>query len=184
MTGVALPMVELLQVARDRIPSLRGIKYTHNDLMEFLRCKQVAGGEFELAWGCDEMLLGALAVGATAAVGSTYNYAAPLYARMIAAQQAGDAEAARLCAARSGDMVAVLLKHGVLRTGKATMAMVGIDCGPTRSPVAPLTGDELAAVRREYERIGFFDWAGTRPSRREAGAGDVDGQAKAAATLK
>jgi dihydrodipicolinate synthase/N-acetylneuraminate lyase len=53
-------------------------------------------------------------------------------------------------------MVAVLLKHGVLRTGKATMSLAGIDCGPTRSPISPLTADELAAVRAAYDSIGVL----------------------------
>ena len=164
MTGAAFSMVDLLQVGAERIPTLRGIKFTHGDLMDYLRCRQLADGEFEIAWGVDEMLLGALSVGATSAVGSTYNYAADLYLRMIAAHRAGDLETARQCAAKSADMVAVLLKHGVLRTGKATMAMIGIDCGPTRSPVAPLTPDEIVAVRRSYERIAFFN----PPQRRES----------------
>lgn len=159
MTGVTLPVYDLLQVAGERIPHLHGVKFTHGDLMDYQRCLRVADGRYEIAWGVDEMLLGGLAVGATSAVGSTYNYAAPLYHRLIAAFRANDLEAARACAAKSVDMVAVLLKHGVLRTGKATMAMIGVDCGPTRSPVAPLTEEEVVTVRRAYERIGFFEWS-------------------------
>jgi N-acetylneuraminate lyase len=159
MTGVTLSMPDLLQVGGEHIPHLHGIKFTHGDLMEYQRCLKVGAEEYEIAWGVDEMLLGALAVGATSAVGSTYNYAAPLYLRMIGAFRRGDLDAARKCAAQSVDMVAVLLKHGVLRTGKATMAMLGLDCGPTRSPIPPLSGEELSTVRRSYERIGLFDWA-------------------------
>jgi N-acetylneuraminate lyase len=164
MTGVNLSMADLLQLGGERIPHLRGIKFTHGDLMDYQRCQRVAGGAYEIAWGFDEMLLGALAVGANAAVGSTYNYAAPLYNRLIAAFRRNDLDAARACAAHSVDMVAVLLKHGVLRTGKATLAMVGVDCGPTRAPVPPLTADEVATVRRAYERIGFFDWSAAAPA--------------------
>jgi N-acetylneuraminate lyase len=162
MTGVNISMADLLQVAPERIPSLRGIKFTHGDLMDYQRCKKFADGAFDIAWGVDEMLLGALAVGATAAVGSTYNYAAPLYLRMINAFRRNDLETARKLAASSIDMIGVLLKHGVLRTGKATMAMLGIDCGPPRSPVAPLSDEELNTVRRAYERTGFFDFATRR----------------------
>jgi N-acetylneuraminate lyase len=159
MTGTTISMVDFLQAGAERIPSLRGIKFTHGDLMEYQRCSRIADGEFDIAWGVDEMLLAALAVGADAAVGSTYNYAAPLYLKMIAAFQRGDLDTARQCAGKSVDMIAVLLKHGVLRTGKATMGLIGIDLGPTRSPVPPLVGEELNTVRRTYERLGFFDWA-------------------------
>jgi N-acetylneuraminate lyase len=159
MTGVNIAMADLLQVAPERISSFRGIKFTHGDMMDYQRCKKFADGQYDIAWGVDEMLLGALAVGATAAVGSTYNYAAPLYLRMISAYRRNDIETARKLAATSVDMIAILLKHGVLRTGKATMAMLGIDCGPTRSPVPPLSNEEIDTVRRAYERIGFFDFA-------------------------
>jgi N-acetylneuraminate lyase len=159
MTGVTLPVYDFLQLAGERIPQLHGVKFTHGDLMDYQRCLRVADGRYEIAWGVDEMLLGALAAGATSAVGSTYNYAAPLYGKLINAFRDGDLMTARACAARSVDMIAVLLKHGVLRTGKATMAMIGVDCGPTRSPVPPMADEEAATVRRAYERIGFFDWS-------------------------
>jgi N-acetylneuraminate lyase len=158
MTAVNLAMSELLQFAA-QIPSFRGIKFTHSDMMDYQVCRNFAGGRYEIAWGFDEMLLGALAVGATSAVGSTYNYAAPNYVRMIAAHEKGDIQTARQCAARSVDLVSVLLKHGGLRTGKAIMAISGIDCGPTRSPVPPLSAEEIAIVRKSLETIGFFDWA-------------------------
>jgi N-acetylneuraminate lyase len=157
MTGVALSMHELLRSA-SHIPNFRGIKFTHGDLMEFERCRRFEGGRYEIAWGIDEMLLGALAVGATSAVGSTYNYAAPNYVRMIDAFQAGDVATARQCAARSVDLVAILLKFGGLRTGKAIMAISGIDCGPTLSPVEALNAEETAAVRKALEEIGYFEW--------------------------
>jgi len=161
MTGVSVSMVHLLELAAERIPNFRGIKFTHGDMMEFQRCRAVNNGEFDIAWGVDELLLGALAVGTDAAVGSTYNYAAPLYLRMIEAFRAGDLETAQELGRQVTDIVAVLLKHGVLRTGKATMSLVGIDCGPPRSPVSPVTREEWAEIRAAYERIGFFEmWNG------------------------
>jgi N-acetylneuraminate lyase len=157
MTGVTHSMYELLQSA-SQLPNFRGTKFTHGDLMEFERCKRFENGKYEIAWGVDEMLLGALAVGATSAVGSTYNYAASNYMRMIAAFKSGDIATARTCAARSVDLVSILLRHGGLRTGKAIMALSGIDCGPTISPVVPLSSNEISSVRRSLEEIGFFKW--------------------------
>jgi N-acetylneuraminate lyase len=170
MTGVNVSMVELLQIAAERIPNFRGIKFTHGDMMEFQRCRAINGGEFDIAWGVDEMLLGALAVGTDAAVGSTYNYAAPLYLRMIDSFRSGDLETAQELGRQVTELVAVLLKHGVLRTGKATMALIGIDCGPPRSPVAPVTRDEWATIRGAYERMGFFEMWNGRARRNAAPA--------------
>jgi len=155
MTGVSLSMAEFLETSAQRVPHLRGIKFTHNDLMDYQRCRRACDGKYEIAWGLDEMLLAALAVGATSAVGSTYNYAAPIYVRMIDAFRARDMETARMCASHSIDLVAILLKRGVLRTGKAIMATRGLDCGPTRLPVIPLSPQEFREVRQALEGIGF-----------------------------
>jgi N-acetylneuraminate lyase len=156
MNGVSLSIVDMLAMAKERIPNFRGVKYTHPDLMEFQRLLAMFGNTFELAWGVDEIILGALAIGATAAVGSTYNYSAPLYRRMIAAHRAGDLLEARECSVKVAEMVAVLLKYGGVRTGKATMQMIGIDCGPPRAPIAPLTAEEFASVQATYEKLGVL----------------------------
>ena len=52
-------------------------------------------GKFDIAWGLDECLLAALAVGAVGAVGSSYNFAAPIYHWLMEAFSRGDLEAAR-----------------------------------------------------------------------------------------
>jgi len=157
--GFPLPMVDFVRQGRERIPNLRGIKFTHPDLMEFQRCLALAGdGDgFQVAWGVDEMLLGALAIGARAAVGSTYNYTAPLYHRMMRAFAAGDVPAARRDAQLSVELIAVLLRYGGVRTGKAIMSLIGVDVGPPRLPMQPLTREQQDDVRKEYERLGFFD---------------------------
>jgi N-acetylneuraminate lyase len=156
MTGVTLPMVPLMELAARQIPTFNGIKFTHGDLMEFQRCRAFADGAFDIAWGFDEMLLGALAVGADAAVGSTYNYAAPIYVRMIDAFRAGRMDEARSCSKQAVELVAVLFKYGVLRTGKAIMSMIGVDCGPTRAPISPLSYEELAAVRKACDELAIL----------------------------
>jgi N-acetylneuraminate lyase len=76
---------------------------------------------------------------------------------MIKSFAAGDLETARQCSRRTVELIAVLLKFGGLRTGKAIMSLLGIDCGPPRPPVPPLTAAELGEVRRAYKQLGFFD---------------------------
>ena len=78
LTGVALDMVDFLPVAAERTPNLVGMKYTAPTAHEFQACLELSGGRFDMLWGCDEMLLSALAIGARGAIGSTYNIAAPL----------------------------------------------------------------------------------------------------------
>ena len=86
-------------------------------------------------FGVDEFLLAAVALGATCAVGSTYNYAAPVYHRMLAAVREGNLEAARREQYESAKLVRALIDFGGLRAGKAIVKMLGLDCGPVRSPL-------------------------------------------------
>jgi N-acetylneuraminate lyase len=158
LTGVALSMPEFLATARRSVPNLAGLKFTNPDLMSFQQCLRAENGRFDIPWGCDEYLLAALALGATGAVGSTYNFAAPIYIRLMKAFAAGDLSAAREEQFRSVRLVAMLAPRGYMGAAKAVMKMLGVDVGPARRPNASLTKQEMTALRRELEAAGFFDW--------------------------
>jgi N-acetylneuraminate lyase len=157
MTGVHVPMVGFLEAAADRIPTLAGVKYTWEDLHDFGMAREAAGGRFDILYGRDESLLAGLALGARGAVGSSFNFAAPLYARLIEAFDSGDLPAARRLQATSRRMIRLLYESSVsyLPAAKAVMKMVGVDCGPVRPPLRHLTAEEVEAVRRGLDALGF-----------------------------
>ena len=135
VSGVAMRMADLLEAAAERVPTLAGVKFTHDDLHDFRRAQRLAGRRFDLVFGRDEVLLAALACGARGAVGSTYNYAAPLYLRLMRAFAAGDLEEARGCQDRAQELVEVLIANGGgITAGKAVLAARGLDLGPCRLP--------------------------------------------------
>ena len=158
LTGVAFSMAEFLGVAAPRIPNLAGIKFSNPDQMAFTECLHVDAGKWQIPWGIDEALLAALALGASSAVGSTYNFAAPIYNRLIAAFARGDLATAREEQWRSVQLVKLLSGVGYMGAAKATMAMLGVDVGPARLPNGTLTEDQRKALRTGLEKLGFFDW--------------------------
>jgi N-acetylneuraminate lyase len=158
LTGFSMPMADFLAQAQDSIPNLAGLKFTNPDLMMFQQCLRYAGGAFSIPWGCDEYLLAALALGASGAVGSTYNFAAPIYHRLLRAFAAGDLVAAREEQFRSVQVISVLAGHGFMGAAKAVMKMLGVDVGPARLPNGNLDFKQTAALRLELEKLGFFDW--------------------------
>lgn len=158
MTGVNLPMPDFLALAHERVPTLAGLKFTNPDLMAFQQCRRVKGGVFDVPWGCDEFLLAALALGATSAVGSTYNFAAPIYHRLWRAFDAGELATARDEQFRSVQLVAALASRGFMGAAKATMKMLGVDVGPARLPNGNLDAAQVAQLRGDLETLGFFDW--------------------------
>jgi N-acetylneuraminate lyase len=158
LTGVMLPMPEFLDQAADRIPTLAGLKFTNPDLMTYQLCLQAGDGAWDLPFGVDEHLLGALALGAKGAVGSGFNFAAPLYLRLLEAFSAGDLETARVEQFRGVRLIQLLARHGYMGAAKATMAMLGVNVGPARLPNNSLNAGQAGALRSELETIGFFDW--------------------------
>ena len=119
-TGVLLPMPEFLEQAADRIPTFAGVKFSNPDLMAFQRLVNARGGRFDVLFGIDEYLLAAVVLGGQGAVGSSYNFAAPLYHRMLGALKRGDLAAARADQFRSVELIGTLFRFGYLcRTSSA-----------------------------------------------------------------
>ena len=158
LTGVTVDMVEFLRLGSERIPTLRGIKFTSPNVHEFQSCLEFAGAQFEIFWGMDEMLLSGMMGGARAAVGSTYNFAAPIYQRLLAALAEGNLDEARREQSRSQALVRTFVPYGARAAQKAIMSMVGPDCGPSRLPVKTLSPVQADALRNDLTAIGFFEW--------------------------
>ncbi len=158
LTGVALDIAALLSLAAARIPNLVGMKYTAPTVFEFQACVDLGGGRFDCVWGCDEMLLSALAAGAQGAIGSTYNIAAPLYRRLIEAFERGDLTEARQLQSLSVQLVRTINRYPFHPAMKQILAMLGIDCGPCRLPLPGMDAAQVTQLRTELDALGFFDW--------------------------
>ncbi|HEY3320426.1 MAG TPA: dihydrodipicolinate synthase family protein [Planctomycetota bacterium] len=182
LTGVTLDVPEILRLAAEKILSFAGMKFTSPALHEFQSClefgrarlssRQKNGANTSVPhgantnvpplnclWGVDEMLLSAWNIGARGAVGSTYNFAAPLYRRMLDALARGDMDEARKRQAQAVLMLRVLNRYRGLAAFKVVMQFIGLDCGPARLPLRTLDKSERDALRRELQEIGFFEWA-------------------------
>lgn len=159
LTGVNVSMVDFLEKMDGQLPNFQGIKYTHHDMMEFNRCLNFADEKYDILWGWDEVFLGGMAMGARGGVGSTFNYAAPLYHQLIEAFKAGDLVKARKLQEKSIEIVQLLGKYGGIATGKAFMRAIGLDCGQFRLPVQNMTESQYEAFLEDLNRIDFYRYA-------------------------
>jgi N-acetylneuraminate lyase len=155
MTGAPPDMIAFLRAAESIIPNLRGIKFSDVDVLGFQAC--VSDPRYDVLWGVDEMLLTGLTHGARGAIGSTYNFAAPLYRRILDAHDKGDLATAQAEQRRAVAMVDVLIRHGALPAFKALMRLLGFDCGGTRLPNTALDEAQTERLRADLDGIGFFD---------------------------
>jgi len=157
LTGVEADLEAMLRLAAERIPTLVGIKYTATTMHEIQMLRALDGGRFDILHGRDEMLLSALAVGVRGAIGSTYNFAAPLYQRLMTAFDGGDLEEAQRCQARSVAMIREILGTGGQAGLKAAMNLLGFDCGPVRLPLRTLDAEQMSRLEQKLRRAGPFD---------------------------
>jgi len=161
LTQVNILIVELLEKAKDKIPNLAGAKYTHEDLMDFRLCLAMDEGRFNMVFGRDEILMTGLAMGAKGAIGTTYNFAAPLFLQIIEAMEKKDLTLAAALQQKAMQMVRAmrLAPAGFLGCSKALMKTLGLDCGPVRKPHRPPTPEEMASFEKSLDEIGFFEYA-------------------------
>lgn len=154
LTGVNFSMPKFLEQASNSIPNLVGLKFTNSDLAAYLQCLQLDNAQWDLPWGIDEHLLGALATGAKGAVGSTYNFAARIYHRLIAAFEQSNLQQARIEQLTSVQLIECLASYGYMAAAKSTMEYLGIPVGPPRLPNASLS---QAQHRELHQRLEPFD---------------------------
>lgn len=154
---VKVSVVDLLRFAGTRVPTLVGIKFTHEDLMDYARAAALEGGRFKVLFGRDELYLAGLALGAQGAVGSTYNFAAPLVHEIASAFAAGDMETARRAQVAHQEVVAAVLRYPGLAAQKHLMVRLGFEFGPVRAPSRGLTARETDALDRAVDAAGFPD---------------------------
>jgi N-acetylneuraminate lyase len=163
MVPVPFTVSDFLAAASDKIPTLVGVKFNSTDMTDFIQSVNFNPDRYDILFGVDECLLASLACGAKAAIGSTYNYAAPLYKRLIEAFNAGDLKTAGDLQSKSIQMVKILSHYGILAAGKAAMKLVGVDCGPVGPPVKKLTDADFQNLSEQLSDIGFEDFCSLKP---------------------
>lgn len=162
LTGATIDVRQFLGQAGARLPTLNGVKYSNFTIFELQACAALQNGRFNMLFGSDEMLLSGLTGGAQGAVGTTYNFAAPLYQKIYAAYLQGELAKAQQLQGLSVELIQPLNRFGspasILPSAKAMMKIIGLDCGPIRLPHQSLTADQIDALQAAMLEIGFFDW--------------------------
>ena len=115
------------------------------------------------------MLLAAVRLGVRGAVGSTYNFAAPLYQAMLAAQVEGDVDRADHLQSLAARMISVMESCGgsPLAAFKRLMSRLVLDCGPTRQPLVEPSEQQVAAAWQQLQYYKLDQWL--QPNRQAVG---------------
>ncbi|MDU7647389.1 MAG: dihydrodipicolinate synthase family protein [Klebsiella michiganensis] len=139
MSGLSLDMEQFLIAAADKIPNLSGMKFNSADMYEFQRCLRVNNRQFDIPFGV-----------------STYNYAAPLYHRLIDSFNRGDHQDVAACMDKVIAIIRVLVQYGGVAAGKLAMQLHGIDVGDPRRPLRPMTSEQKRVALDAFRAADFI----------------------------
>jgi len=172
MTGVALPMMDLVRAIEPLAPNFAGIKYTglytHPGFMDAMSVLAYKEGKYEVLSGREEMMLEALAVGIKGHVGSQFNFAGDLYNHIREAFEKEGLTKSSASMLRSTQMRAIDLidrwakvstAHEGANAAKGLMTLAGVPVGDARLPTLPL--DSQAKLELEGSLKAFCAEAST-----------------------
>lgn len=153
LTGVDFPMSDFMEAGISQIPNLKGIKFSAIQPAEMLKCIERYGDSHEILYGNDESMLVGLALGVHGAIGSTYNFIAPIYLELIKAFERGDYPAARKLQHQAVQVVDRLAVSGYLPAAKALMKQFHLDCGDVRLPLKAISDSCMNEVLEELSPV-------------------------------
>ncbi|XP_071343689.1 N-acetylneuraminate lyase [Trachinotus anak] len=153
-TGVDVLAIDVLEGIKHSIPSYSGVKFSSTDLMDFGLCVSQSQDKSVL-YGVDEQLLAALAMGASGAVGSTYNYMGRIMNNLLSEFGNGSLNKARETQFKMQEFLRYAKNFNFdLGVNKQLMIVLsGLQLGPPRLPVMPCSPSDAEKIAEEFRRI-------------------------------
>jgi len=154
-TGVTMTAHQMWELCQ--IPNVRGFKYSSHDIYLLEQILSLGGDALNVFSGPDQLLLPFLTIGVDGAIGTTYNVLPRHFVRLYETFRNGDIETARQLQSLANRVIDTFLNHSGLPAIKEMMRFVGFDCGYCRRPFRRLSEAEVAALRADLDRAGFWD---------------------------
>lgn len=132
-----------------------GVKHTSSNLYALERMR-AAYPNLVFFNGFDEQFLGALSLGAEAAIGTTINVFAPLFLKARALFQSGKMAEAFRVQNEINYCVEEMCSVGIFSAVKYVFTKRGIPCGSCRKPFHALTTEECARLDQLIEQYDRF----------------------------
>jgi N-acetylneuraminate lyase len=156
-TGVTLTAGQMWELCQ--LPNVAGFKYTAFDMYLLEQILSLSKGALNVFSGPDQLFAPMLTVGVDGAVGTTYNLLPGHFVHIYQAFQRGDVTEARRLQSQANRVIDTFIQYGGLPAVKEIMRMLGYDCGYGRRPLGRLTADEVAALRADLGKVGFWELA-------------------------
>lgn len=157
ITGVNISLASFIPKIATNASNFAGVKFTSSAIHEYQDGLQICADDFDMLFGFDELLLPALSVGARAAIGSTYNYAAPIYLQVMEYFKEKKIKEAQDLQYEAIKMIKLIVKYGPIPAQRAIMDMLGFSMGSARLPLGTLSLTQTGDLKKELEDARFFE---------------------------
>lgn len=145
-SGVNMGLSEISRFLSD--DRFAGIKYTSNDFFTMEQCK-TRFPEKIVYNGFDEMFLSGLSMGADGGIGSTYNFMADKFVKILSLFSENRLTEAREIQREANRIITLLCKIGVMQAEKEVLCQLGLDFGTCRPPFSTPTKEEKLLIEQE-----------------------------------
>ena len=140
-----------------KIPNVVGVKLTIPNYYEFGKVMRAVDNDFPVFNGPDETMICGLSLGASGAIGTTYNFAPKLACGVYNEYCAGNVKKAKECQDKLNEIIDMAIGHNI-SYWKAIMTHMGFDMGSTIFPGKPISEDELKELKQKLDDLDFFSY--------------------------
>ncbi len=124
------------------LPNVCGLKYTGGNFFSVQQLVRNVRRCIVTMSGFDEQFVAGQSFGFHGGIGTTFNFAPKIYADIYRLYQEGNIQEAAKLQAEINRVTNLMISNENWSYRKAIMKYIGFDCGPARSPYAPLTEDQ------------------------------------------
>jgi 4-hydroxy-tetrahydrodipicolinate synthase len=140
------------------IPNVVGLKDSSGNLTYTMEILEYAGNRINVLIGHDEVVLNALAGGASGMILASAQVYPEVWQQVLAAVHRGDLETARSLQRKVQKLSRIFCRHGGGVAVKQALKMLGVNAGRPRSPLKSVGGalihEDRAEIQLELERLG------------------------------
>lgn len=149
--------VETVERVMKSSPLAIGLKWTYPDYFTLGSLKDINNGNINVINGPDETLICGLAMGADAAIGSTYNIMPRIYIDLYNKFCNGKVDEARYIQHKVNFVTKILLSHNCVASIKAILNRMGFDVGNCIKPMKALSEEETDILLKEINNVVNFE---------------------------
>ena len=141
------------------IPNIVGLKDSSGNLTYTMEVLQYAGDRINVLIGHDEVVLNALAGGASGMILASAQVYPAIWQGVLQSMSSGDLEAARALQRQVQKLSRIFCRYGGGVAVKQALKMMGVDAGRPRAPLKAVGGallhEDRAEIQLELEKLGM-----------------------------